>query len=254
MGRLDGKVAIVTGGGGGIGRGISMAFLKEGAKVVVTDLNDEILAGALEYFNAENPNFDVLAVACDGAVREQVKNVVAKTVEKFGGVDIIVNSAHASRQVLLEDTTDEDIALSMGSGFFATFYYMQECFPYLKASGHGKIINFGSGAALKGQQTQGAYAAAKGAIRNVSRVACNEWGQYGICTNVICPFAETPGVIKWKEHFPEDYQRSINSIPLRRIGDPEMDIGRVVVFLASDDSNYVSGETIDVSGGGSVRP
>lgn len=252
MGRLDGKVAIITGGGGGIGKGTTLALLKEGAKVVITGRTEATLEKAVAEFKAEG--YDALPVPCDGASREQVKNVVAKTIEAFGKIDILVNNAHTSAQAPLEKLTDADMAISINSGFMATFYYMQECFPYLKECGHGKIINFGSAAAIKGQPTQGAYAAAKEAIRGLSRVACNEWGVHGICINIVCPFAETPGVIAWAKAYPEDYQRSLDSVPLQRIGHPEHDIGRVVVFLASDDSNYITGDTFDLGGGGGTRP
>ncbi len=130
---------------------------------------------------------------------------------------------------------------------------MQACFPYLKKHG-GKVINLASGAGVSGTAGFTAYASAKEAIRALSRVAANEWGQYGINVNVLCPFANSPGVQLWAEAFPDQIQANLALVPMGRIGDCEMDAGRVVVFLASSDSDYMTGQTIDVDGGRLIRP
>lgn len=249
--KLQDKVAIVTGGAGGIGRGVTKAFCKEGAKVLITDINEESLAEAKA--ELKEMGYDIETIVCDGGDMEQVKKAVQKTVDTYGKLDIIVNNAHASRQKPLETLTREDMDLSMNTGFWATYNFMEQAFIHMKDNG-GSIINFGSAAAIKGQATQGAYAAAKEAIRGFSRVAAREWGQYGIRVNLILPFAMTPGVKKWKEAFPEAYQASIDAVPLKRIGDPESDIGRAAVFLGSDDSAYITGLSMDVDGGGDLRP
>src|SRR5699024_11870489 len=110
----------------------------------------------------------------------------------------------------------------------------------------GKVINFASGAGMKGQPTQTAYAAAKEAIRGITRVAANEWGPDGININLISPIARTAGVEEWSKNAPEQYDEMINGIPMRRLGEPEEDIGRTAVFLASEDSDYITGQTIMV--------
>ena len=125
---------------------------------------------------------------------------------------------------------------------------MQAALPYLKES-KGNIINFASGAGINGHETQGAYAAAKEAIRGISRVAANEWGRFGINVNLISPIANSPGVQEWAKAQPEYYEEVKNKIPLGRFGDVEEDIGRVAVFLASEDSQYITGQTIMVDGG-----
>ena len=190
-----------------------------------------------------------LPVACDVSRRDQVKAVVAAAVKEFGTVDILVNLAQAMRNdVLLKDTTDEDMALALGSGLMGTFYFMQECFPYLKEHG-GKIINFGSTAGLDGAPGWAAYAATKEAIRALTRVACHEWARYKINVNAICPLAGNP---HWEERMkndPEMVKRMLAAVPMRRFGDPEKDIGRAVVFLASSDSDYITGQTLMVDGG-----
>ena len=124
----------------------------------------------------------------------------------------------------------------------------------LIARGGGSIINFGSGAGTQGLPGEGPYAAAKEAIRGLTRVAANEWGPEGIRVNVICPFANSPGMVAWSKMDPKGYEATIGRIPLRRAGDCEMDIGGVAVFLASDESAYVTGQTMMVDGGmGSFR-
>ena len=128
---------------------------------------------------------------------------------------------------------------------------MQAAFPYLKET-KGNIINFASGAGLNGDPTQAAYAAAKEAIRGITRVAAREWGQYGININLISPIALSPGVEAWSKAQPEYYEAVKNKIPMGRFGDVEKDIGRVAVFLASEDSKYITGQTIMTDGGATM--
>ena len=125
---------------------------------------------------------------------------------------------------------------------------MQAALPYLKET-KGKIINFASGAGINGNPTHTSYAAAKEAIRAISRVAADEFGKYGINVNLISPIANSPGVQQWREAAPDHYNAMVAKIPLGRLGDPESDIGRVAVFLASEDSDYITGQTIMVDGG-----
>lgn len=113
----------------------------------------------------------------------------------------------------------------------------------------GKIINFASGAGINGDVNQASYAAAKEAIRAISRVAANEFGPFGINVNIISPIANSPGIQKWAKEQPESYEAMLAKIPLRRLGELESDIGRVAVFLASEDSDYITGQTIMVDGG-----
>ena len=247
MGKLDGKVAIVTGAGQGIGRGVALALAREGASVVLVDIQEAACRQAAVEVAATGAR--ALAVACDVSRREQVKAVVAAAVKEFGTVDILVNSAQAMRaDVLLKDTTDEDMALALDSGLMGTFYFMQECFPYFKEHG-GKIINFGSTAGLDGASGWGAYAAAKEAIRALTRVACHEWARYRINANAICPLASNPHWDRQVETKPEMVKGMLSMVPMRRFGDAERDIGRAVVFLASSDADYITGQTLMVDGG-----
>ena len=130
---------------------------------------------------------------------------------------------------------------------------MRECYPHLKQT-KGSVINFASGAGLFGKLGQSSYAAAKEGIRGMSRVAAAEWGPDGIRVNVVCPLAMTESLKEWKEAYPDLYEKTIQGIPLGRFADPTQDIGRVCVFLASDEASYVTGETITLQGGSGLRP
>jgi len=246
MGKLDGKVAIITGGAGGIGKGMATAFVKEGAIVVLVDLNEEMGDQAIEELRQYQP--ESIFIQADLAEHNKLHNIVDQVVEKFGKLNILVNNAHASRLKSIEDTTQDDLDLSFNTGFYPTFYLMQAALPHLKET-KGKIINFASGAGIKGDANQGAYAAAKEAIRAITRVAANEFGPFGINVNLISPIANSPGAQKWAKENPEYYERVLSNIPLRRFGDLETDIGRAAVFLASEDSDYITGQTLMVDGG-----
>ncbi|MEU5840208.1 SDR family oxidoreductase [Rhodococcus sp. NPDC047139] len=241
--RLAEKVAIVTGGAGGIGRGIVRAFVEEGARVLFVDIDrnagealETELGGAGQFLRA-----DISEEASAGTI-------VAAAVERFGKVDILVNNAHASRQAPLLETTQEMLDLSFGTGFYPTFRLMKAAYPEL-AVNRGSVINFASGAGIEGNVRQGSYAAAKEAIRAISRVAANEWAADDINVNLISPLALTEGVEAYIAANPGVEEELLAKTPLHRFGDPQADIGRVAVFLASEDASYITGQTLMVDGG-----
>ncbi|MGN4127970.1 SDR family NAD(P)-dependent oxidoreductase [Lysinibacillus sphaericus] len=227
MGKLQDKVVIITGGAGGIGSGMAKAMVKEGAIVTIVDLNEETGKAMEKELQQISPKS--MFLQANLTEREHLPKIIDTVVAKYGKLDVLVNNAHASKQV-------------------PTFYLMQAALPHLKES-KGNIINFASGAGLAGHETQGAYAAAKEAIRGLSRVAANEWGRFGINVNLISPIANSPGVQAWAKAQPEYYEAVKNKIPMGRFGDVEQDIGRVAVFLASEDSQYITGQTLMVDGG-----
>lgn len=247
------KTVIVTGGARGIGFGIASAFAKEGANLVITSIVQSELDEAKEKLSALGAK--VLAVYADGGVYEQVQNTVKQTVDTFGGIDVLVNNAQASKSgVELVDLSVDDFKLAIHSGLYAVFFYMKECFPYLKESSSGRVINFASAAGVNGNLGQSSYAAAKEGIRGMSRVAAREWGKLGITVNVVCPLAMTEQLEKWVQAEPEMAKANLKNITLGRYGHPETDIGRACVFLASEDASYITGQTLHVDGGGGIRP
>ena len=253
MKRLQDNVTIITGGGKGIGYGLAEAFAEAGSNLVITGRTESRLLAAKEKLETEY-GVEVLPIVADGADEEAIKSVVAQAVARFGKINTLVNNAQVSKSGLpLVDHTREDMDLAIFSGLYAAFFYMRECHPYLKES-KGSVINFASGAGLFGKLGQSSYAAAKEGIRGLSRVAAAEWGPDGIRVNVICPLAMTESLQDWKEHFPELFEKTIQGIPLGHFADPKDDIGRVAVFLASEDAHYVTGETITLQGGSGLRP
>ncbi|MBO5941977.1 MAG: SDR family oxidoreductase [Bacteroidales bacterium] len=253
MKRLQDNVTIITGAGKGIGYGLAEAFAEAGSNLVITGRTESRLLAAKERLEAQY-GVEVLPIVADGADEEAIKSVVTQAVEKFGKINTLVNNAQVSKSGLpLVEHTREDFDLAILSGLYAAFFYMRECHPYLKET-RGSVINFASGAGLFGKLGQSSYAAAKEGIRGLSRVAAAEWGPDGIRVNVICPLAMTESLQEWKEHFPELFEKTIQGIPLGHFADPKDDIGRVAVFLASEDAQYVTGETITLQGGSGLRP
>ena len=253
MKRLEGNATIITGGGKGIGYGLAQAFAEAGSNLVITGRTLSRLESAKERLEAEY-GVKVLPIVADGADEAAIKDVVAQTIDTFGKINTLVNNAQVSKSGLpLIEHTKEDLDLSIHSGLYAAFFYMRECHPYLKES-KGSVINFASGAGLFGKLGQSSYAAAKEGIRGLSRVAAAEWGPDGIRVNVICPLAMTESLMEWKDNYPDLFAKTIQGIPLGRFADPKDDIGRVAIFLASEDAHYITGETITLQGGSGLRP
>jgi NAD(P)-dependent dehydrogenase (short-subunit alcohol dehydrogenase family) len=266
MGFLTGKTAIITGAGravlsdgrcGSIGYGIATAYAKEGANIVMTGRNEKKLADAKEELERLY-GIRVLPVAADvragGDSEAAVQNVVAKAIETFGRIDVLINNAQASASgVPLAEHTTEQFDLAVYSGLYAAFYYMKACYPYLKET-KGSVVNFASGAGLFGNFGQCAYAAAKEGIRGLSRVAATEWAKDGINVNIVCPLAWTAKLEQFKAAYPDAYEKNVHTPPAGHFGDAELEIGRVCVQLASPDFKYMSGETLTLEGGLGQRP
>jgi NAD(P)-dependent dehydrogenase (short-subunit alcohol dehydrogenase family) len=253
MKRLEGHVTLITGGGKGIGFGLAEAFAEAGSHLVLTGRTESRLIEAKERLETKY-GIEVLPIVADGADEDAIRNVVAKAVEQFGKINTLVNNAQVSKSgTLLVEHTKEDFDLAIYSGLYAAFFYMRECFPYLKET-KGSVINFASGAGLIGKLGQASYAAAKEGIRGMSRVAAAEWGPDGVRVNVVCPLAMTESLQEWKVNYPELFEKTIQGIPLGRFADPKEDIGKVCVFLASEDAAYVTGETVTLQGGSGLRP
>ena len=251
MGRLREKVVILTGAAGGIGSAVFRSLISEGASVLATDIRQEDVESVAVEVTKNGGK--AISMGANIADRSDVRKIIHGAVNAYGRIDGLVNNASASRNVTLVEATDDDLALALNTNIWATFFFMQECYPYLKRT-QGSIVNFGSGAAITGQPRNGTYAAAKEAVRGLTRTAVHEWGPDGIRINIVLPFAASPAMLAWGEANPDLYQKSIESVSLRRAGDPDTDIAPVVLWLLSDDSKYVTGQTIAVDGGQVVLP
>ena len=253
MKQLNEKVAIVTGAGQGIGKGIALCLGERGVKVVCVGRRiDPIEETAKEI--RENGG-EAFAMNGNTADRDRVKEIVAKTVETYGTVDIIVNNAQSlPGSAPVEEVTYEMMLSAWQTGCIGSLNFMQECFPYMKAQGEGRVINFASATGMFGYKGNLAYASNKEAIRGLTKIAAKEWGQYGITVNVILPGAESPAAKVWAQKFPEKYAEIMEQQPMKRMGDPKTDIAPVIAFLGGPDSCFVSGQSIIVDGAYSIMP
>ena len=246
---INGKVALVTGAGQGVGRGIALALAAGGALVILVGRTTAKLQAVRAEIEAAGGEADV-AHPADVRHAADIDALITYAADRYGGIDILVNNAQQAVLAPLLDIDDEGLLLTFESGPFAAFRMMKAAHPYMKQRGGGAIINIVSSTAIN-WDTSGtaAYSAAKQAIGAITRAAASEWGPDGIRVNNIAPLAGSPAMLAWLDAKPEGPDAYLSTIPLRRIGDPQADIGRAVLFLASDEAAYITGATIPVDGG-----
>lgn len=245
--RLAGKVAIVTGAGQGIGEAIAMAYASEGAKVLITGRTQSKLENVSEKILASGGQ--CIPLTALAGEQTDTKAVIERTISEWGRVDVLVNNAHTFTDYLpLEDAKmEENCKVDFQSAFFGSLQLMQACFPYMSAQGGGSIINMGTSYSIRCEPGFLAYAASKEAIRVLTKTGAREWGKHKIRVNTILPSALTPKSI-WYLEDSGTYDFELAKIAMGRFGEPQ-DIAPTAIFLASDDANFVTGQTIAAEGG-----
>jgi len=244
---LEGKVAIVTGAGQGIGEAIAVGYAAEGAKVIITGRTKSKLDEVVGKIKAAGGT--ALAIEALAGNREHAELTVNRAISEWGRVDALVNNAHTFTDFLaLEDPKmEENCMIDFQSAFFGSLQLMQLCHPHMVKQGGGSIINMGTSYSIRCEPGFLAYAASKEAIRTLTKTAAREWGKQGIRVNTILPSALTPKSI-WYLEESGTYDLELAKVAMGRFGEPK-DIAPTAIFLASDASNFVTGQTIGVEGG-----
>jgi NAD(P)-dependent dehydrogenase (short-subunit alcohol dehydrogenase family) len=247
MGDLQGSVALVTGAGQGVGRGIALALADAGAAVALAGRTASKLEAVADEIRCRGGR--ALALDCNVREPDSLKAALARGVDHFGGLQILVNNAQQVPLGTLLDVDDAAFASGWESGPLATFRMMKFAHPHLAARG-GCIVNLASSAAMRWDLAgYGAYAAVKEAIRQLTRAAACEWAADGIRTNCILPLGNSPAMDGWTRARPQESAAFVATVPQRRVGDCEDDIGRFVATLCSDACRYVNGQSIALDGG-----
>lgn len=245
--RLQDKVAIVTGGGGGIGRATSSLFAKEGAKVVVSDVNEELAHETMNLI--KNAGGEAICVIANMANPEDVQVLINKTCDRYGGLDILFNNAGvANVEVKLADMPIDEWERVIDINLKGVFLGMKYAIPEMETRGGGSIINTSSILGLKGKKFVSPYNASKGGVVILTKNAALEYGGKNIRVNAIAPGVIDTAIIEGWKNDERKWPIISTSNALRRVGQPE-EIAKTVLFLASDDSSYITGTTIVVDGG-----
>lgn len=244
--KLENKVAIITGSTKGIGYAIADLYLKEGAKVVITGLKDEV-PEALKLLEKSYNNENIMGIELDVTNTESIKNVVEKTIEKFGRIDILVNNAGITASKPLIQTTDEEMERMFQVNTFGVFKFIREVAPYMIKQKSGSIINTSSMVANYGGIMQTPYASSKFAVNGITKSCAKELGRHNIRVNAVAPGAVMTEMTK---NTTDENTRGMLSqlTPLGRIANPS-ELAGAYLYLGSDDSTFTNGTIIQVDGG-----
>ncbi|MBD3383268.1 MAG: 3-oxoacyl-[acyl-carrier-protein] reductase [candidate division Zixibacteria bacterium] len=240
---LDKKTAVVTGAGRGIGFEIAKRFIKQGAHLVLSDISEELLSKAK---SALQKHGEVISVVCDVSDPEQISELMNKTKEHFGSVDVLVNNAGVTRDTLLMRMKEEDWDFVLKVNLKGAFLATQSAARIMLKQRSGRIINISSVVGLMGNAGQANYSASKAGLIGLTKSSAKELASRGVTVNAIAPgYIET----EMTESLPEAARQAfLDNIPLKRPGTPE-DIADTALFLASDLASYITGQVIQVDGG-----
>lgn len=243
--KLKERVAIVTGGARGIGRAIALSFVREGAKVVIIDSDKERLEMLKKEMGKENK--EIMVIPCDITKSSNVKEMMDQVHKRFGRIDILVNNAGIIRRGTIETITEEDWDRVIEVNLKGTFNCCKAVVETMKSQRYGKIVNISSIAGKMGDITSApGYGPSKAGMDALTKTLARQLAQYGINVNAVAPHAiETEMSAQWSD---EKRKEIIASIPLGRLGKPE-DVANAVLFLASDEASFITGEILDVNGG-----
>jgi NAD(P)-dependent dehydrogenase (short-subunit alcohol dehydrogenase family) len=246
MHSVEGKVIVVTGSGRGVGQGMALHLAKGGARIVVAEWKQHLLDETCALL-AELGS-DHLGVVCDIQQKAEIDAMVARAADHFGRIDALVNNAQTFRPMAdIATVSEEDVDVFYTSGVKGTLWAMQAVYPHMQRQQWGRIVNFASSMGITGGRGFAAYNASKEAIRALTRTAAREWAIDGIVVNAIAPAAATHhGDAATRS---EGYRLFVENCPMRRQGDPELDIGPIAWFLCSDACRYLTGHTFMADGG-----
>jgi meso-butanediol dehydrogenase / (S,S)-butanediol dehydrogenase / diacetyl reductase len=250
MQRLSGKMAFITGGGTGIGRACALLFAREGAKVAVAGRRRAPLDRVAQEIIAEG--HEALAMECDVTRKSSVEGALRGVVERFGGLNVIVNNAGTMHVGSAEETSEDDWNRVMATNLTGTFLVSRAAVPALRRAGGGTIVNIGSYLGLVGLKQRAAYCASKGGMTMLTKAMALDHAAEQIRVNCICPaLVETEMALSAMQRMPDPaaYRKQRESqIPLGRAGTPE-EVAQLAVFLASDESAWMTGNAIALDGG-----
>jgi NAD(P)-dependent dehydrogenase (short-subunit alcohol dehydrogenase family) len=248
---LQGKVAIVTGAGSGIGRGIAVGLAQMGAAIVVLDINPE--GGEATTRTITERGGRALFEKCDIRSSHDCKNVTEKAIASFGRIDILCNNAGVIVRKNVVDLTEDEWDLALDVTLKGIFLLSREVIPYMAKNGGGAIINTGSGWSLKGGPQAASYCAAKAGVLNLTRAMAIDYGKSNIRVNCVCPGdIDTPMLRSECVQLgadPAAFLKEAANRPLARVGTPE-DVANAVLFLASEMAAWITGTQLVVDGGG----
>lgn len=255
MGRLKDKAIVITGAAMGLGYAAALEAAKNGAKLSLVDYNEELLEKAKAVIHEQYPDTKIITLVADVSDEAAVKRYVDETVKAFGTIDGFYNNAGIEgRQAPLTEYDLEVFKKVVDINLMGVYYGLRYVIPVMQQQGYGRIVNVASVGGIRGVMNQTAYVATKHAVAGITKNASLEYGRYGILTNAIAPGAIlTPMVAEaFKQVNPADPKKAeveyAQANPTKRLGLPE-EVGKLVVFLLSDDCNYVNGQTIAIDGG-----